>query len=77
MILPSKHIPEDQALIGVGAELLQHLERPQTVTSLWDLVRSSQIVGNFERFILALDLLNIIGIVEIKDGLLRRGSDAS
>ena len=32
MILPSKHIPEDQALIGVGAVVLKHLERPQTIT---------------------------------------------
>jgi len=72
MILPSKHIPEDQALLGVGAILLRNLERSQTVTSLWDKVRGERAVGNFERFILALDLLHITGVVGLSHGMLER-----
>ena len=40
MILPSKHISQDQSLIGVGAVLLKKIGKPQTVTSLWETVRS-------------------------------------
>ena len=72
MILPSKHIPEDQALLGVGAVLIRHMERPQTVTSLWDKVRDDRAVGTFERFVLALDLLHITGVVTLSQGMLRR-----
>ena len=72
MILPSKHISEDQALIGVGAVVLRHLERPQTVTSLWDKVRDDRSVGTYERFVLALDLLHITGVVNLTQGMIQR-----
>lgn len=72
MILPSKHISEDQALIGVGAVVLRHLERPQTVTSLWDKVRDDRAVGTYERFVLALDLLHITGVISLTQGMIRR-----
>lgn len=73
MILPSKHISEDQALLGVGAVLLRHLESQQTVTSLWDKVRDERSVGTFERFVLALDLLYIAGVIEISQGMICQG----
>jgi hypothetical protein len=72
MILPTKHISEDQALLGVGAVLLRELNRPQTVTSLWEKVREIRTVGNFERFILALDMLHIAGVVTISKGMIIR-----
>lgn len=72
MILPSKHISEEQALLGVGAVLLRNLEQPQTVTSLWDRVRDDRYVGTYERFVLALDLLHIIGVINLFQGMLRR-----
>ena len=72
MILPSKHIPEEQALIGVGAVVLRYLERPQTVTSLWDKVRDDRAVGTYERFVLALDLLHITGVISLSNGMIQR-----
>ena len=72
MILPSKHISEDQALIGVGAVVLRQLERPQTVTSLWDKVREERSVGTYERFVLALDLLHITGVINMSKGTIFR-----
>jgi hypothetical protein len=72
MILPSKHISEDQALLGVGAVVLRQLDRPQTVTSLWDMVRDDRLVGTFERFVLALDLLHITGVVNLSHGMIQR-----
>lgn len=72
MILPSKHISEEQTLLGVGAVVLRYLERPQTVTSLWDKVRDEKVVGTYERFVLALDFLHITGVVNLSQGLLRR-----
>lgn len=70
MILPSKHVSEDHALIGVGGLLLHCLDKPQSVTSLWHKVRDVDSVGTFERFVLALDLLHITGAVRLNRGML-------
>lgn len=72
MILPSKHISQDQSLIGVGAILLKKIGRPQTVTNLWETVREEDTIGTFERFVLALDMLHIAGAVALEDGLIVR-----
>jgi len=74
MILPSKHITEEQALIGVGAVLLDELLYPQTVTSLWEKVRTHRSVGTFERFVLALDMLHINRAISMTNGLIEMGS---
>jgi hypothetical protein len=78
MILPSKHLSQDRALLTVGARVLQHLPQPKTISALWeDLPRN--IVGRsdapplrYDGFVLALDLLFLIGSVELQDGLLTR-----
>lgn len=72
MILPTKHISPPRSLLGVGALVLTHLDRPCTVTALWDRVHVLPEVATFERFVLALDLLYIMGVVDIVDGVLTR-----
>ncbi|MNE36918.1 hypothetical protein D3C80_1307520 [compost metagenome] len=72
MILPTKHIQQDEALIGVGATILGQLRVPTTVSGLWERLRGEPNVGTFERFALATSLLYIIGAVELKDGLVVR-----
>jgi len=74
MILPTKHLPPRKSLLGVGARLLGALARPQTESALWAHVREDPEVATFERFVLALDLLYAIGAIDLKDGLLQRGS---
>lgn len=72
MILPTKHISESQALVGIGAVLIDALNRPHTVTGLWEKVRDLRVVGTFERFVLALDMLFILGLVRLSEGLIER-----
>lgn len=72
MILPTKHISQNEALIGVGATLLAHLSMPMTVSGLWERLRTEPSVGNFERFVLASNLLYLVGAIEIRDGLIVR-----
>jgi hypothetical protein len=72
MILPTKHITPQRSLLGVGALILKHLRGAQTITRLWESVLVYPEVATFERFVLALDLLYSIGVVEIKDGLLQK-----
>ena len=72
MILPTKHISENEAILGVGATILRHLDSPITVSGLWERAKVEKNVGTFERFVLAADLLFKIGAIELRDGLFVR-----
>ena len=80
MILPSKHVPPERALLGVGAEVLRAMDQPSTIASLWDKMRSYRSadskwpVLDYRWFVLAIDLLYMIGAVELDRGLLRKAS---
>ena len=71
MILPSKHISQENALLTVGAELLNIINRPKTVSTIWEQMRLARSI-NYNWFILALDLLYTIDAIEIREGLVSR-----
>lgn len=79
MILPSKHLPQDRALLTVGAQILQHLSQPVTVSALWEKMPRAVVhqkaspTLRYDAFVLALDLLFLIGAAELHEGLLVRG----
>jgi len=72
MILPTKHISLNQSLIGLGALLLKKLDRPRTVSGLWRKVRLVPEVGTFQRFVISLDFLYALGLIQFRNGLLNR-----
>ena len=72
MILPTKHISVERSLLGLGSIILQHLDRPRTITALWERTHKIPEVATFERFILTIDFLYMIGVVTVSDGLLRK-----
>lgn len=65
MILPSKYLREQDTLIGVGAIMLKHLYQEKTLSSLWDLIKNEEEVATYERFVLGLDFLFILGLIDI------------
>lgn len=71
MILPTRHLSPSQSLIGLAAIVVKTLDRPRTVNQLWESLRSDQRIGTFDRFVLALDLLFMLGMVDMEDGELR------
>lgn len=72
MILPTKHISAQHSILGAGAAILRHLDSPQTLTAIWERVRGLPEIGVYWRFILALDFLFAIGVVDQADGLIVR-----
>jgi hypothetical protein len=76
MILPTKGIAADRALLSVGAEILRRLDRPKTVSRLWEQIRKRERglleALPYEWFLLALDLLYLLGAVDFEDGRLHR-----
>lgn len=80
MILPTKHIRAERALLTVGADILTCLKRPMTVSRVWDEIRkqSDEAVNvapiSYGWFILALDLLFITKAISFENGVLRKGA---
>lgn len=78
MILPTKYLPHDRALLSVGAEILAQLKEPRTVSELWECVREdrqSKITAtplSFDWFVLALNLLYAVTAIEYSNGVVRR-----
>lgn len=85
MITPTKGITPDRALLSVGAQIVQQLDRPATVSQAWRKLcdwradQGHQAPVSFGWFVLALDVLHAVGAVELRDGLLtvRRPGDAA
>ena len=80
MILPTKHLKPERALLSIGSYILSHLHEPATVSRLWDEIRSrpdyqSETAPiNYEWFVLAMDLLFMIDAVKFERGLVRKAS---
>jgi hypothetical protein len=72
MILPNKHVDPKRSLIGIGAAILQMLDRPRSLSSVWDRIRERPEVITFERFTLALCFLYAVGAIEWEAGRFRR-----
>ena len=72
MILPTKHIRISESLIGLGGYLLKFLKEPVTIDQLWikyENVNNKKFPAyhNFDNVVLALNLLFIMGILEINE----------
>jgi hypothetical protein len=78
MILPTKHLPQERALLAVGADVLRLLGQPKTVSRLWDdlkKARTSEPVSSaltYDWFVLAMDLLFAVKAIDIERGRIRK-----
>lgn len=73
MILPNKHLLSQDSLIGVGGLLLTKIDTAGiTVSRLWEGVRDRREIGTFDRFILALDTLFLLGYLNMENGMLTK-----
>jgi len=77
--MPTKHIKTENALIGVGAQILELLSRSQTVAVLFTALRQkrqkdSMSVIHFDWFLLALDFLYAVNAIKFENGLIRQAN---
>lgn len=78
MILPTKRLHQDRALLAVGAEILRRLDEPKTVSRLWDEIqrtyrgRATSPTLTYDWFILSLDLLFVLNTVDLNHGLIAK-----
>lgn len=64
MIMPNKYLKEEDTLLGSSAIIFDNLNETQTLSELWDKVKQYDAVYNFERFILSLDILYLLGFID-------------
>ncbi len=82
MILPSKKLRPENSLIYIGGEVLRILHEPKTVSSVWNLLKEQQshnlntqpLKFTYDWFVLSLDFLFTIGVIELREGRLHKGS---
>jgi hypothetical protein len=78
MILPTKRLNEDRALLSIGADVLALLDSPKTVSRLWEELKQFRERANstgivpYDWFVLSLDLLYAVDAVSLDQGRLRR-----
>lgn len=78
MLLPTRGIAPQRALLSVAAQIAQQLDRPATVSQTWSRLREWRRAHDhrqpitFGWFVLALDVLYTLGTVHLIDDLLVR-----
>jgi hypothetical protein len=75
LILPTKNISPDRALLTLAGKVFRVLSTPRTVSGIWDEFRMQQEARpvSYAFFILAIDLLFLMKLVSLgDDGLIRR-----
>jgi hypothetical protein len=72
MILPTKHIKLENSIFYVGGLILIENIDGETVSSLWGKISEKGNLNSFEKFVLGLDFLFLIGVVDFQKGLLKR-----
>lgn len=77
MLLPTKHIRPENAVIGVGAEVLSLLSSEKSVSVLFrdlqDMRQELELAAiQFDWFLLALDFLFAIGAISYRSGTVSR-----
>lgn len=83
MILPTKTIPPSRCLLGVGANVLRLLTEAKPVSRLWPefkaayLPRKEAQTVSFAWFVLSLDLLFVLGAIELDHGRIVKAANAA
>ncbi|MCG7344363.1 hypothetical protein MHZ92_09470 [Sporosarcina sp. ACRSL] len=77
MLLPGKYIHPERTLVSIGAKIIYLLQRPQSVSKLWNDYKRMQEdeqlpVVSFDVFVNALCFLYTMNAIEMKNQAIRR-----
>jgi hypothetical protein len=72
MIVPTKYLTESETILGIGSIILSKLQKESSLSELWENIKWNSYVGTYERFILGLDLLFFLGIIDIRNNRIVR-----
>ena len=72
MIMPNKNIKLEYSLLNCGAIILENLQEIDTISSLWEKARLTETMVNYEKFVLTMDYLFLIGVIRMDNGMIVR-----
>jgi hypothetical protein len=78
VIIPTKGVRPERSLLYLGGLILADLSGPTTVSSVWEALarkrkdQDQEAVVTFDWFVLTLDLLFALGVIQLSDGLITR-----
>ena len=72
MIMPNKNIKLEYSLLYCGAMILESLQEIDTISFLWDKARQTETMVNYEKFVLTMDYLFLIGAIRMENGMIVR-----
>lgn len=68
MIMPTKYIKENESLLALGALIIKEINNEgSTLSSIWDNLKDNEDIFNFKRFILTLNMLFLLGLIDIRN----------
>lgn len=70
MIMPDKNIRLGNSLLGMGAHILSQLQASETVSSLWEKVKTNTAINSYEKFVLTLDFLFMLNLIDLQKGII-------
>ena len=70
MIMPNKCLKQEDTLLGSSSLIFNNLNDKEKLSELWDKVKQEEAIYNFERFILSLDMLYLLGIINFNENSL-------
>ena len=72
MIMPNKNITVRYSLLHCGALVLTELKNADTASSLREKTKKHEELSSYDKFVLTLDYLFVIGAIAFRDGLVVR-----
>jgi len=72
VIMPNKNIKLEYSLLNCGAIILENLQEIDTISSLWEKARLTETMVNYEKFVLTMDYLFLIGVIRMDNGMIVR-----
>ena len=76
MIMPDKNITVRYSLLHCGALILAELKDSDTISSLREKTKDHEALSNYEKLVLTLDYLFVIGAITLSNGLIVRCASA-
>lgn len=72
MILPTKSIKMQYSLLSCGAIILDKLDDSDTVSAIWEKVSTEDALINYDKFVITMDFLYMVGAIDYTNGLIVR-----
>lgn len=69
MIIPDKNIKLQNSLLGMGAQVLSELQTSETISSLWEKIKTNKVINSYEKFVLTLDFLFMLNLIDLQEGI--------